>query len=407
MAPLVVACSFHQLPDELHRKILMLAASAQPQILELDEETARSIRGVSRRWAAVGVELASQIRVPFDYAKSRSLKHLRALLLKAPQVDFLDANIGRGYHKTLMGILGEHEWRTLTLQRHAQDDRVWASSGLTLRSLSSTNVGACVIKQGLKRNHSSLFPPALDLASCLEQNPGLQHLEITYNEQSVMEALARMGDSGFTGLLSLEVCGPRMDPSWNTDESWTWEWAPALSLMTALFQNLGVLRLLHWGTFGPAKDLHLPNLQLLHLGDDTGRDRSLHGARFALAAYTGLETFTVPNIRCIEVYGVLLSKDEANSHYTTTYFDDLLDSGYYPLLRRFTVEHYLYVDGLNTIRQRLSWAGQPTLEDWEIGVGWIPAMRARMKRARSVVLRLDWEGRVREDAYRVDIVTNK
>ena len=91
MAPLVVACSFHQLPDELHRKILMLAASAQPQILELDEETARSIRGVSRRWAAVGVEVASQIRVPFDYANSRSLKQLRALLLKAPQGDFLDA----------------------------------------------------------------------------------------------------------------------------------------------------------------------------------------------------------------------------------------------------------------------------------------------------------------------------
>jgi hypothetical protein len=34
-------------------------------------------------------------------------------------------------------------------------------------------------------------------------------------------------------------------------------------------------------------------------------------------------------------------------------------------------------------------------------------MRARMKQARSVVLRLDWEGRVREDAYRLDIVTNK
>jgi hypothetical protein len=153
MAPLVVACSFHQLPNELHRKIFMLAASAQPQSLELDKETARSIRGVSRRWAAVGVEVASQIRVPFDYANSRSLKHLRALLLKAPQVDFLDANIGRGYHKTLMGILGEHKWQTLALQRHAQDDRVWASSGLTLRSLSSTNVGACVIKQGLKWNH--------------------------------------------------------------------------------------------------------------------------------------------------------------------------------------------------------------------------------------------------------------
>jgi hypothetical protein len=183
--------------------------------------------------------------------------------VQAPQVDFLDAKKGRGYHNTLMGILDQHKWRTLALQRHAQDDRVWASSGLTLRSLSSTNVGACVIKQGLKRNHSSIFPPALDLASCLEQNPGLQHLEMTYNEQSVMEALARMGDSGFTGLLSLEVCGPRMDPSWNTDESWTWEWAPALSITTALFQNLGVLRLLHWGTFGAAKDFHLPNLQLL------------------------------------------------------------------------------------------------------------------------------------------------
>jgi hypothetical protein len=116
MAPLVVACSFHQLPNELHRKIFMLAASAQSQILELDEETTRSIRCVSRRWAAVGVELASQIRVPFDYANSRSLKHLQALILKAPQVDFLDANIGRGYHKTLMGILAEHEWRTLALQ---------------------------------------------------------------------------------------------------------------------------------------------------------------------------------------------------------------------------------------------------------------------------------------------------
>jgi hypothetical protein len=109
MAPLIVACSFHQLPDELHRKIFMLAASAQPQNLELDEETARSIWGFCRRWATVGVKLASQIRVPFDYARSRSLKHLRALLLKAPQADFLDATIGRGDHKTLMGILGEHE----------------------------------------------------------------------------------------------------------------------------------------------------------------------------------------------------------------------------------------------------------------------------------------------------------
>jgi hypothetical protein len=68
------------------------------------------------------------------------------------------------------------------------------------------------------------------------------------------------------------------------------------------------------------KDLHLPNLQLLHLGDDTSRDCFLHGARFALAAYTGLETFTVPNIRCIEVYGVLLNEVEANSHYTHLLF---------------------------------------------------------------------------------------
>jgi hypothetical protein len=155
------------------------------------------------------------------------------------------------------------------------------------------------------------------------------------------------------------------------------------------------------------KDLHLPNLELLHLGNDTGRDCSLHGARFALAAYIGLETFTVPNIWCIEVYEVLLNEVEANSHYTISYFDDLLDFGYYSLLRRLTVEHYLLVPGLNTIRQRLLWAGQPTLEDWERGVGWIPAMRARMKQARSVVLRLDWEGRVREDAYRLNIVTNK